>query len=135
MNTNTSLQTVNNSLQSNVSVKAARATKSKQLSKPSLVGTTLLAGTAVLFSSMTREQLRATAKSLNVKTGKDATDTASNLVKAIQDGKVAFKLVASIGPTPATGTYINPVLTKKLRSYKADKLVQAPFEIAYGTGL
>jgi hypothetical protein len=71
-----------------------------------------------LLASMTRDELRAVATSLNVSRGKNAKDTAANLEKAIADGKAHVKAVCTISFKPADGsasrvTYFG----KTLRTY------------------
>ena len=76
------------------------------------------AATVILFNSMTREELAATAKSLNVNVGKSKANTIANLTKAVADGKAQVKMVCTVSFKPADGsasrmTYFG----KTLRTY------------------
>ena len=71
-----------------------------------------------LFESMTRDELRAVATSLNVPRGKNAKDTIANLTQAVADGKAQIKMVCTVSFKPADGsasrvTYFG----KTLRTY------------------
>ena len=71
-----------------------------------------------LFTSMSRNELRALATSLNVPRGKSNKDTIANLEKAIADGKANVKGVFTVSFKPADGsasrvTYFG----KTLRTY------------------
>lgn len=84
---------------------------SKVKTSPALVA-------APLLNSMTRDELRAVATSLNIPRGKNAKDTIANLSKAIADGKAHVKAVCTISFKPADGsasrvTYFG----KTLRTY------------------
>jgi len=73
---------------------------------------------APLLNSMTRDELRAVATSLNVPRGKNAKDTITNLMKAVAANKVQVKMDCTISFKPADGskgrvTYFG----KTLRTY------------------
>ncbi len=83
---------------------------------------------AILFNSMTRDELRAVATVLGVPRGKDRQNTVSNLTSAVEDGKAGLKAVCTVCKPPSgVVKFSRPVFIKKLRTYKGDKvLMNAP---------
>ena len=83
-----------------------------------------------VLASMTREELRSVAKVLNVPRGKNGKDTLRNLTEAFAEGKAHVKVLGYIyAPAPAdapAGSRGATVFIKKLRTYKADKVLFAP---------
>ena len=87
----------------------------------------LTAIASVLLGSMTRDELRGTAKALGINRGRDAADTASNISLAIRSGVAGLKAVASIVIPPKGDVhYSRPVFIKKLRTYKGSKTLRSP---------
>jgi hypothetical protein len=92
-----------------------------------------------LFASMSRDELRALATSLNVPRGKSNKDTIANLEKAVKDGKAHVKSVCTVSFKPADGsasrvTYFG----KTLRTYvsgpgKGDETWLTPAEKVTGS--
>ena len=73
---------------------------------------------AALLASMTRDELRAVATSINVPRGKNAKDTAANLSKAIADGKLHFKASCTLSFKPDDGSASRTTyFGKTLRTY------------------
>ncbi len=71
-----------------------------------------------LLQSMTRDELRAVATSLNVKRGKNTSDTIKNLETAIAEGKAHVKAVCTISFKPADGSASRKTyFGKTLRTY------------------
>ena len=71
-----------------------------------------------LFTSMTRDEMRALATSLNVPRGKSNKDTIANLEKAIADGKAHVKAVCTVSFKPADGSASRVTFFgKTLRTY------------------
>ncbi len=107
-----------------VSIPVQKSVTRKVKSSPAL---NLSAIAAVLLGSMTRDELRGTARVLGINRGKDAKDTAANISLAIQSGVAGLKAVASIViPPKGDVRYSRPVFVKKLRTYKGSKTVQSP---------
>ena len=83
-----------------------------------------------VLASMTRDELRSVAKVLNVPRGRNGKDTLANLSNAIATGKAHIKVLGYIyAPAPAdapAGSRGATVFIKKLRTYKADKVLFAP---------
>ena len=82
------------------------------------VKTSKAAAASVLLASMTRDELRAVAASINVPRGKNTSDTIKNLEKAVADGKLHFKASCTLSFKPDDGsasrvTYFG----KTLRTY------------------
>lgn len=77
--------------------------------------------------SMTRDQLRATARKLGVSVGHDKTDTVGNIANAISNNSARFTVQFTIRPnTDPAAKYAPAVFSKKLRTHKPDKVVVAP---------
>jgi hypothetical protein len=84
----------------------------------SKVVTSKPAAAAVLFDSMSREELAATAKSLGVSVGKSRANTIANLTKAVAAGKAQVKLVCTVSFKPADGSASRVTyLGRTLRTY------------------
>lgn len=82
---------------------------------------------AALLASMTRDELNSTAKTLQVPVGKSRANTESNLVKAIENNRAGLKAICYICHPRSEGqSFSRPVFIKKLRTYKADKVIQSP---------
>lgn len=77
-----------------------------------------------LFESMTRDELRAVAISLNVPRGRNKTNTIANLISAVNDGTAHVKMLCSIeAPRSAILPDGFTAFVKKLRTYKPDQVV------------
>ena len=71
-----------------------------------------------LFATMTHDELKAVATSLNVPVGKNVKATVSNLSKAIQEGKAHVKAVFTISFKPDDGSAPRKThFGKTLRTY------------------
>jgi hypothetical protein len=94
--------------------------------KVSITAQTVLARTMV--RSMTRSELRASAKVLGVRVGQYDEHTRENLIAAIVAGKAGVKFVGHLYAPDALG---NPrgrcFFIKKLRTYKGSKVLFATF--------
>lgn len=87
----------------------------------------LVSVASVLLASMTREELNSVAKVLNVPVGKSRDNTERNLTKAITEGRANLKAVCFISKPITKGeNFTTPVFIKKLRTYKGDRVLQAP---------
>lgn len=78
---------------------------------------------ATLLSTLSRDQLRSIATVSNVPRGKDKTDTMKNLTAAVENGTLEFKALCTLQLPAADGkTFKKPVLIKKVRNYKPEKV-------------
>jgi hypothetical protein len=78
------------------------------------------------LNSMTREELRAVAKELNIKSGKDKNTTIANLVTAFGNLESQFTIQFTIRKNPENpewNTVGNAIYSKKLRTHKHDRIM------------
>lgn len=78
------------------------------------------------LNTMSRGELRAVARKLGVKTGKDKAHTVANLVTAFDTQKARFTLQFTIRPNDnPEARYVAGIFSRKLRTHKPDKTVIA----------
>ncbi len=91
-----------------------------------------------LLASMSREELSATAKALNVPCGKSAKNTIANLETAIDEGKAHVKVVFTISFKPDDGsasrkTYFGKTLRSYVTHGQGDQTWLVPENAAVGS--
>ena len=75
------------------------------------------------LNTMTRAQLRATARKLNIRTGRNKSDSVANIVTAIATQNARFTVEFTIREAGVAGSsYAPAVFQKKLRTHKPDKI-------------
>ena len=94
--------------------------------KTSQSKTLLVALATPILASMTREELRNVARSVNVPRGKNTQDTLANLKTAVADGKLHVKTLGYVYSSTPEGERGSCIFIKKLRTYKANKTLFAP---------
>ncbi len=82
----------------------------------------------VVLNSLTRDELRAIATTINVPRGRSKDNTVDSLVTAIRTGKAHVKSLVTISTPPPAGQSFGgtTLLVKKLRTYKPDRIITAP---------
>lgn len=76
------------------------------------------------LGSMSRSQLRNTARRLGLRTGRNKTDSLRNIRNAIETNSARFTVQFTIRPnTDPNSRYAPAVFSKKLRTHKADKVL------------
>ena len=71
-----------------------------------------------ILATLTRDELRAIAKSRNIATGKSAANTLDNICKAIDKGELHFKAQCTVSFKPADGSAVRQAyFGKTLRTY------------------
>lgn len=88
-----------------------------------------LAIAKVSISTMSRNELRAFAKSQNIKRGKNNSDTVANILAAIESGSVQFKSTFCLAPNTGAIQMNQPVAAhtvfqKKFRNYSTNDKVE-----------
>lgn len=79
------------------------------------------------LGSMSRSQLRNTARRLGVRTGHDKADTIANIRTAIENNDARFTVQFTIRPnTDRTARYMPAVFSAKLRTHKPNKVLVQP---------
>lgn len=81
------------------------------------------------ISTMNRNELRAFAKSQNIKRGKSTKDTITNILAAIKRGSVQFKSTFTLAPNTGALQMNQPiaahtVFQKKFRNYSTNDKVE-----------
>lgn len=88
------------------------------------MNTQIILGT---LGTMTRSQLRATARQLGCRTGRNTPDTIANIRSAIETNKARFTVQFTIRPnTNPTARTAPAIFVKKLRTHKPNKVLFAP---------
>lgn len=76
------------------------------------------------LGSMSRSQLRNTARRLGLRTGRNKADSLRNIRNAIETNSARFTVQFTIRPnTDPNARYSPAVFSKKLRTHKADKVL------------
>ena len=75
------------------------------------------------LNTMTRAQLRAVARKLNARTGRNKSDSVANILTAISNGQARFTVEFTIREKGiADSTFAPAIFKKKLRTHKPDKV-------------
>jgi hypothetical protein len=75
------------------------------------------------LNTMTRAQLRATARKLNIRTGRNKSDSIANIASAIANQQARFTVIFTIREPGVAGSSFAPaVFQKKLRTHKPNKV-------------
>lgn len=82
---------------------------------------------AQTLATMSRNQLRATARRLGVKTGHDKADTIANIESAIANNTARFTVQFTLrSNSDPTAKYAPAVFSAKLRTHKPNKVLVQP---------